>query len=195
MGTVSNLRNPRTGAFWAQLAPADHAVQIYRDDAAFLDALEGYVASGLRAGDSVIVIATAGHLHELEKRLRGNWLDLDRARWEDRFIAVLATETLSRFMVKGRPDAELFKQVAAELLARARGKGRAVRAFGEMVAVLWAEGNREAALELEGLWNGVQAIEKFPLFCAYPRSVFRTDTAGSIETVCAVHSRVVPGYV
>ena len=63
MGTISTMRNWRTGAFWGELAPNDHSVQIYRDDLAFMDALEGYVGSGLRANDSVIVIATAAHLH------------------------------------------------------------------------------------------------------------------------------------
>lgn len=195
MGTVSSLRNPRTGAFWAQLAPADHSVQIYRDDHAFMDALEGYAGSGLRSGDSVVVIATAAHLHELEKRLRGNWLDLDRARWEDRFIALLASETLARFMCNGRPDPTLFKNVAGEILARARGNGRPVRAFGEMVALLWAEGNQQAAMELEQLWSQLQAVEKFPLFCAYPRAHFKTDAAAAIQSICNAHSRVIPGYV
>jgi hypothetical protein len=189
------MKNPRTGAFWGELVPDDHAVQIYRDEEAFLNALEGYVGSGLRSGDSVIVIASAGHLHELEKRLRGIWVDLDRARWEDRFIPMLAQETLSRFMVKGMPDAALFTEVASHLLARARGKGRKVRAFGEMVALLWAEGNQNAAIKLEHLWNKLQAAEQFPLFCAYPRSHFKMDAAASIEMVCSAHSRVIPGYV
>lgn len=195
MGSVSQIRNPRTNAFWGELVPNDHSVQIYRDDDAFLNALEGYVGSGLRSGESVIVIATAAHLHELEKRLRGTWIDLDRARWEDRFIPVLAQETLLRFMVNGKPDEALFKETVLHLLARARGKGRKVRAFGEMVAILWAEGNKDAAIRIERLWTKLQATEQFPLFCAYPRSHFKMDAASSIESVCAAHSRVIPGYV
>lgn len=196
MGNVSNLRNsPRSGAFWGELAPAEHSVQIYRDESSFMDSLEGYVGSGLRAGDAVIVIATAGHLHELEKRMRGNWIDLDRARWEGRYIAVLAQETLSRFMMNGMPDETLFRQVVSDLLARARTRGRKVRAFGEMVATLWAEGNEDAAIRLEHLWSRLQAVEQFPLFCAYPRSHFKLDATASIQSICAAHSRVIPGYV
>jgi hypothetical protein len=195
MGTVSQIKNPRTNAFWGELVPNDHSVQIYRDDDAFLGALEGFVGSGLRSGESVIVIASAAHLHDLEKRLRGTWIDLDRARWEDRFIPVLAQETLSRFMVKGKPDETLFRQTASQLLARARGNGRKVRAFGEMVAILWAEGNQDAAIRLEHLWTKLQSTEQFPLFCAYPRAHFKMDAASAIESVCAAHSRVIPGYV
>jgi hypothetical protein len=98
-------------------------------------------------------------------------------------------------MVGGKPDEALFKETAMHLLARARGKGRKVRAFGEMVAILWAEGNKDAGIRLEHLWTKLQSTEQFPLFCAYPRAHFKMDAASSIEAVCAAHSRVIPGYV
>jgi hypothetical protein len=195
MGTVTALHNPRAPEYWRELGACDHAVQIYGDENTFMDALEGFVSSGLRNRESVILISTAPHLHALEQRLRANWLDIDRARWEERYVAVLATETLGKFMVDGEPDEELFTQTSAELLKRARGgTRRPVRAFGEMVAILWAEGNPGAAIQLENLWNKLQAVENFPLFCAYPRMGFAEDSAASIQQVCATHSRVVPGY-
>ena len=151
MATVSKLHNPRSGAFWAHLAEEEHAVQIYRDDLKLLDSLESFAGTGLRSGESVIIIATAPHLHELEKRLRAAWIDVDRCRWEDRYIALLAQETLETFMVNGLPDPSLFEQTAKGVLARARGRGRKLRAFGEMVGVLWAEGNKDAAPEARTL--------------------------------------------
>ena len=192
----SRLQNPRTGAFWGQMSETEHAVQVYRDDKTFLDSLESFVASGLRSGESVILIATASHLHEVEKRLRGGWIDLDRARWEDRYIAVLAQETLERFMVDGIPDEMRFEKAARDLIDRARGRGRKLRAFGEMVGLLWAEGNKDAALRLEHLWTRLQSREKFPLFCAYARAQLKAGSVESdIQSICAAHSRVVPGYV
>jgi len=196
MSTVGRLHNPRTGAFWGQLAPVEHAVQVYRDDATLLDSLESFAGSGLRAGESVILIATAGHLHDLEKRLRSGWIDLDRCRWEERYIAVLAQETLDRFMVAGGPDELLFDALLTDMVSRARGKGRKLRAFGEMVGLLWAEGNKNAALRLEYLWSRLQQREKFPLFCGYSRSQLKAESLESdIRSICAAHSRVVPGYV
>jgi MEDS: MEthanogen/methylotroph, DcmR Sensory domain len=196
MSSVWKMANPRGEHFWRDLAPCEHSVQIYGEDASFMDALEGYVSSGLRKRESVIVIATAAHLHELEKRLRANWLDLDRARWEDRYLALLAQETLSRFMVDGMPDERRLVETVSPLLGRARGReGRTVRAFGEMVALLWAQGQCAAAIELEVLWNRLQAAERFALFCAYPRNGFGKTAADSIQSVCATHSRIIPGYV
>jgi hypothetical protein len=196
MGSVTNLKKSvRSGVFWGEIAPTEHCCQIYGDEAVFMDALEGFIGSGLRAGDSVVVIATAGHLHALEQRLRGNWHDLDRARWADRYIALLAQETLGKFMVNGWPDEELFRNTVNDIITRARGNDRKVRVFGEMVAVLWAEGNAGATVRLEHLWNKLQADEHFPLFCAYPRSGFTRDAAVSIQMICDTHSKVIPGYI
>jgi MEDS: MEthanogen/methylotroph, DcmR Sensory domain len=195
MGSVSKIANVRTETFWGELQPSEHSVQIYGSETIFMDALEGYASAGLRRGESVVLISTAAHLHELEKRLRANWLDLDRARWENRYVALLAQETLSRFMVDEMPDESLFNTVAGDILERARGvKKRRVRAFGEMVALLWKAGNCAGAIALEGLWNKVQAEEKFPLFCAYPREGFMGESSASIRSVCATHSRIIPGY-
>ena len=195
MGTAGNaVQGPRTGAFWGQLRDDEHAVQVYRDEPTFIDSLESFIATGLRSGESVVVIATASHLHELEKRLRGGWIDLDRARWEDRYVAVLAQETLARFMVDGMPDEARFEATVTDLVGRARGRGRKIRAFGEMVDVLWAAGQKDAALRCEHLWSRAQAAHRFPLFCAYARSHLGKDAESDVGTICSVHTRVVPGY-
>ena len=175
----------------------DHMCQIYGSNATFMDALEGYVGSGLRAGESVVVIARARHLHELEQRLRAAWIDLDRARWEDRFIALLAEETLDKFMVKGWPDEARFRETVTGLIARARGKdNRPVRAFGEMVSVLWNQGRAGATVHLENLWSQIQEEFRFPIFCAYPRDGFEPKTTeASVRTICELHSRVIPSRV
>lgn len=188
---------PRSGAYWGKLESREHAVQIYASDAMFLDSLEGFIGAALRSDEAVIVIATAPHLHELEKRLRKGWIDLDRARWEDRYIAMLSSETLQRISVNGFVNEDLMRAVVRELLARARGPGgnREVRAFGEMVADLWGDSRCAEAMSLEGMWTRLQASEKFPLFCAYPRSLFKMDSQLAINTICAAHSHVVPGYI
>jgi AcrR family transcriptional regulator len=195
MGIASRTASVRTDTFWGELRPSEHSVQIYGSEAVFMDALEGYASAGLRRLESVILISTAPHLHELEKRLRAKWIDLDRARWEGRYVALLAQEVLSRFMVDGMPDESRFDAVVGAILERARGpEKRPVRAFGEMVALLWQEGDWAGAMALERLWNKSQAAGKFPLFCAYPRECFKDEWSTSIRLVCAAHSRIIPGY-
>lgn len=192
MTALRHLQATTTGAFWSGLAPEEHLCQLYGHEIHLIDALTTFTDVGLRAGESVIVIATAPHLHQLEQRLRLNWLDLDRARWEERYIAVLAQETLNRFMVDGWPDEERFRAVVDGLLKRARGSGRKVRAFGEMVALLWAQGNAGATIRLENLWNDLQRREQFSLLCGYARSDFGEEANASLRMICSLHTKVIP---
>ncbi len=193
MGTVTAFPTADPHVFWAEMSPCDHVVQIYGDDRVFLDGLEGFVGNGLRNGEAAIVIATATHLHGLEKRMRQNGVDVDKARSENRYVPRLAEDVLELFMVKDWPDEARFLEAMEGLIRTARGEqNRRVRAFGEMVAILWARGNHAATIHLELLWTKVLATEKFPLFCAYPRDTFSKNATESIVEICRIHSRVAP---
>jgi hypothetical protein len=188
---VENLYRRGTGVFWGEMAPCDHLCQIYGDDDAFLDALEGYVAGGLRDSESVVLIATPGHLEALEGRLEAMGVDMQTARDEDRYIALSAEATLERFMVAGWPDDQRFDATVSSILQRARGEGRKVRAFGEMVALLWAKGHYAATVRLEHLWNRLLESERFPLFCAYPKAGFTKGPSESINELHLAHSKLI----
>jgi hypothetical protein len=191
MARVEKCCNP--DVFWGEIRPCEHFVQIYDEDDVFMDTLEGFVAGGLQGGDAVIVIATTAHLKTLHQRLRARGIDLGAARVKDQFISPNAEVTLARFMVDGWPDEQRFREVVRELLERAQKGGRRVRAFGEMVALLWAQGMNGATVRLEHLWEDFCNKEGFSLFCAYPKSGFTGDAASSIHEICAAHSRVVYG--
>jgi hypothetical protein len=141
--------------FWGEIAPCEHAVRIYEDADVFLDSLEGFVAGGLRAGDSVVLIATREHLADLEECLVAKGFDLDDVRSLNQYIALDADEALSQFMVKEWPDERLFERLVMNVLTRAGRGGRRVRAFGEMVALMWARGHNGATVGLEHLWHGL----------------------------------------
>lgn len=176
--------------FWGELSACDHTVQIYEDDGAFLDALEGFVAAGIRQGDAIILIATPAHLEGLEHRLEASGFDVAAAIVRDQYIVLDAKRALSKFMVDGWPDEVLFEEFVDGLLARAKGNHRKVRAFGEMVALMWAEGQCGATVRLEHLWSRLIERESFSLFCAYPKTGFTEDANDAIAQVCAAHSRL-----
>lgn len=177
--------------FWGEIAPCEHVATFYEDDGVLLDTLAGFVGGGLKAGDGAIVIATKEHLKALNQRLEASGLDLADARSQDQYISLIAEEALARFMVKQWPDDDLFAELITELITRARGNGRRVRAFGEMVALLWARGDQAATVRLEYLWNQVCRSQAFSLFCAYPKAGFTQDAADSLNEICAAHSRIV----
>jgi hypothetical protein len=149
------------------------------------------VAGGLSGGESVIVIATMSHLSDLDDRLEAAGIDVYGARARDEYIPLEAGAALQRFMAQGWPDEVRFMETVGEILARAKRNGRKVRAFGEMVALLWARGDTGATVRLEHLWNKLCRAEEFSLFCAYPKAGITQGPAESMHEICAAHSRMV----
>lgn len=190
MTYTETRRSPAADAFWAGLEAPDHCVQIYENDRAFLDALEGFVAGGIRQGDSIVLIATPAHLSDLSARLSRNGFDVDAAVKRGQYIALDAAQTLARFMVDGWPDQARFNAVVDEVLGRARAHHHKVRAFGEMVALMWAGGLCDAAVQLEQFWTGLCDNKEFSLFCAYPKSAFGDAAEAGMGQVCAAHSKL-----
>ena len=193
MDNSNDWQRCQTRVFWGEIAPYDHVVQIYEEKEIFLDTLIGFVGSGINNGDCVIVIARGETLKLLNKQLRAHTIRIDTLIAEDQYVPLDAEETLAKFMVNGWPDEALFMELVSELIARARKKNRQLRAFGEMVAILWEQGLQGATVHLEHLWNKICAIEPFCLFCAYPKSGFTQDPNESIKTICETHSKVIAG--
>jgi hypothetical protein len=179
--------------FWGEIAPCEHVVQIYENDENFLDLLSGFVSGGVNAGECAVVIATTAHLAALEERLAALGYFVPSLISKTQYIPLDAEETLSRFMVNDWPDENLFHKVISEVIVRAKGNSRKVRAFGEMVAVLWAKGHIGATVRLEHLWNRFCENEAFCLFCAYPRSGFTQDAAESVMHICSAHTKMITG--
>ncbi|HEV2355919.1 MAG TPA: MEDS domain-containing protein [Puia sp.] len=189
----ADWKRARTDNFWGEIAPCEHVVQIYEQDDVFLDALAGFVYAGLETGDCVIVIATKAHLNALTASLGGRGVDVDAVIKRDQFIALDAENVLSAFLVDGWPNEALFMKTVSALFQRAQVRNRRVRAFGEMVAVLWAQGRFGATVNLEYLWNKFCTTRELSLFCAYPRTGFTTDISQSINGICRCHSKMIDG--
>jgi hypothetical protein len=179
--------------FWGEIAPCDHLVQFYETDSVFLNTLEGFAGSGLLAGDCVVIVATQGHLRALNERLRRHNFDLDTLMALDHYIPLDAKETLNKLMVNQWPDEKLFDAFITGIFQRAGKNKRKVRAFGEMVAVLWEEGLNGATVQLENLWHQTHCKQPFMLYCAYPKSGFTQCANDSLTKICKTHSKVIDG--
>jgi hypothetical protein len=167
-----------------------HLVQFYESDAFLAESVRDFVLAGLEAGETGVIIATKPHRMAIDELLQASDLDVQTLRNEGRLVLLDAAETLSRFMVDGEPEAALFSAAVGSVVASAAEAGTGVRAFGEMVALLWAEGNVAGALRLEELWNELAETLSFSLLCAYPMGGF-SDSAPFLE-VCGLHTRVIP---
>jgi signal transduction histidine kinase len=176
---------------------SNHVVQFYSDDTFLLADLSRSIGTALAEGSAAIVIATKARRDELAHRLTVAGYDIHPPIQEQRFLLLDSTETLSKFMINGLPDATRFRNIVGEIVAEAtasaNGDSPRVVAFGEMVAELFAAGNAEAAVQLEQLWNELARTYSFSLHCAYPLSSFsRVEHAESLMKICAEHTSVIP---
>ena len=179
---------------WASMPTSAHFVQFYEREDVLLDAVSGYFGAGLSQGEAAVIIATPEHLAGVQRRLRARGLDAGLNSDHGQFVWLDAAETLSRVMLDGSPDADRFKRVVGATIQRFGREGQHVRAFGEMVALLVADGNQQAALRLEELWNELRTTTGgFSLFCAYPlRGLAKEVFVDTMREVCAEHSQVIP---
>jgi KaiC/GvpD/RAD55 family RecA-like ATPase len=170
-----------------------HAVQFYGDDESLFTTVAGFLSQGFVDGHPAIIIATEDHRVAILDHLRGRLIDVDKAQQMGLLIVLDAQQTLDLFMVHGSPDQERFEASVGKLIAEVL-EGREdrilIRAYGEMVDVLWKEGKPEAAIRLEMLWNKLAQRHGFALLCGYSMGNFYKETKG-FEAICREHTHVV----
>jgi len=175
----------------------DHLVEFYETEAFLVDTVCTFVVPALRGGDAAIVVATAPHREAFEAALREAGIDVAAAVREQRYIALDARELLARFMVDGAPDPRRYRETVTAVMDRASQDGRRMRVYGEMVALLWDDGDVASAIALEDLWNDLAQVRPFTLLCAYPLRAFDDPASGGdFKRICEQHTKVIPseGY-
>jgi PAS domain S-box-containing protein len=178
-------------ALAAASSSRDHAVRFYDDDVRLAEAVTAFLADGLRAGDLVAAIATAAHREAFQRRLEAQGFDVDGLVAGGALYFVDAHDALSRFMRDGDPDPELFRSELGALIGQlaAQAKSRRLRAYGEIVDVLWLSGQHSAALRVEELCDDLQDHHPFDLLCAYSMAGFYREPA-AVHPVCASYPAV-----
>jgi hypothetical protein len=167
----------------------EHFVQFYETDSFLINSIRQYIGGG----DAAVVIATPEHRKQLEHELNKSGINVPSARREGRYIALDAAETLNEFMIEDMPDEKFFNEVIGKRIRNIVGRGKSVRAYGEMVTLLWEEGNQEGAIHLEQLWNKLQTKHNFSLMCAYPMKLFgNKEHTTPFNMVCSHHGLVLP---
>jgi hypothetical protein len=185
---------------WEELVhePASerHIVQLYREPIFLQKAVAAWLAQPLATGGGAVVVGTPENASRVLARLRTMGVDVETLQAAGRLRIVDAEGLMARFIVDGTPDAARFKEAAAEVLQAVRaacGPEGEVRAWGEMVNLLWKRGNLAAAQRLESLWNEVIDEHGIRLLCSYEADNLAPEThAGLLGHLCAGHSQLIP---
>ena len=94
-----------------------------------------------------------------------------------------AEQTLGKFTQEGTPNWQRFHALVGGAIAEMRLQYPNVRAYGEMVDLLWRDGNPEGAIALEEHWNDLGTLFTFSLLCAgmpTPRAISAIVSAGKL---------------
>ncbi len=170
-----------------------HLVQFYESDQCLVSKVVSFIRGGLAHEETCLVIATASHLDEIKCLLSDDGHDASAMIAQQKLILVDAQVVIATYVIDGAFHCELFLAQVHDLLRQALASERKLRVYGEMVALLFADGLRQAAIEVEGLWCGLVKEFEFTLLCAYPAQIF--SSPGDIEhlhQICGHHSHVLP---
>jgi len=174
------------------LASHRHDVVFYSSDAVLTGAFTRFIAGALDEEKAVIVLLTDAHDESLQRCLRASHVDIDLATRQKRYVPVSITELLARVMVNGRPDPAKFEDAAQDLLgevARDANRHAGIAACGECSSTVWANGDVEAAIQLEHLWDEIGKSRQLDILCAYPLAA-RDVRVQSVRSLCAEHTAV-----
>jgi anti-sigma regulatory factor (Ser/Thr protein kinase) len=168
-----------------------HVAFLYLDDDEICREVADYLASVIAGEAAGIVIATEAHWRAIAARLERDGADVAAMQREERLFVRDAPTVLAALRPDGRIDPERFDATIGGLVRRAARGGLPVRAFGEMVMLLWERDDAAGALELESLWNELGQRESFSLLCGYRHdAVSDPQLAEAFAGVCHAHAEV-----
>ena len=185
---------------WERLLATPHAgghfVQLYHSgDAGLVGNVGHYLWEGLKRGEGVLLVSTAEHQAQFVRYLEHRGADLATLLESGRLVSRDAEHTLARLTVDGHPDWRLFeKEICAAVRDVHPADGvHGLRAYGEMVGILWQARRFAAAIRLEQLWNRLLEQSSFSLYCAYQVDLFAQECdVANLEHVLCTHTHLIP---
>ena len=150
------------------------------------DTVAAFLIAGFQRGEPLLIVATPEHRDLLARKLTEAGVNVREATVANRLVMLDAVQCLEKFMRQDMPSGIAFDEVVGSLVARL-SNGKRVRIYGEMVDVLAARGNYQAAQQLEHLWNDLGRRESYTLFCGYASGHFATRRREDLAGICASH--------
>jgi hypothetical protein len=162
----------------------EHLIQFYgNDDARLGRNVARFLNESLRQGGAAVVIAGPERREAISRGLLPGHL-----------VCLDDKETLAGLLDSdGQPNPQRFDASCGAVARELHAKYGRLRAYGEMVGVLWSQKSFAAAIALEALWNTLIHSVGFDIFCAYPIDVLSEDfQLACVHPLLDSHTRVVP---
>ncbi len=151
--------------------PCTHLVQLYGQDSDLLRQRVGrFIGDGLALGEPAIVIAGPQNRDAFICQLSEDGHDPITAIRTGQLVLIDAATLLGQMTIGGSVTWEGFDRSAGAAVRTLRERTGAIRmrAYGEMVGILWQAGQAGEAAILEDYWNRLLQTGELSLFCGYP---------------------------
>ena len=153
---------------------SEHIVQFFDSDESRAECVAAFLAEGVRAGETAIVVARPANWRAVVEQLTAQGIPVQQAITDGILVVKDADDTLRRISRNGSPARDAFDAVVGKAVANLaqRAQGRRVRAYGEMVDLLAQRGELADAISLEEMWNRLGERVPFFLLCGYSAAHF-----------------------
>ena len=176
--------------------PNGHLVQIYQPgDAALARNVGRYLSEGMKRGDGLLVIPTEENWQAISREMERLGSEVELALQTRQLVVLDAHDALARFMRARQPDWKLVEDVVGQTMSQVRPAidNAGLRAYGEVVGILWKSRQFSTAIRLEQFWNRLLPQSSFSLYCGYAIDVFSSDfQISSLDSILCTHTHVVP---
>ena len=112
---------------------------------------------------------------------------------QDQIIFFDAEFLLSNLMSDEGLDEKAFQEYVAAPMHKAQLNYPKVRAFSEMVDILWKQDQYDMAIQLEVFWNNLSNTQEFSFLRTYSLDKLNPNTfEDALERICKCHSHLIP---
>jgi len=171
-----------------------HEVVFFPSDESLIEGFARFAKCALQQGSPVVAVATASHRRGILRRLQEEAVNIESAVEQGLFIEADAIETLASFIEQGAIAVDRLTSVANRLIAQARDAARdqsRIAICGELAPTLLAQGNAEAAIQVEHYFDDIVVQQSIDVLCGYVLGTFSNNRSDRIvERICAEHSAV-----
>jgi len=167
-----------------------HLVEFYDGDELLVDKVAGFLNLGLVSGGAAVAIVENQRLKPLEAALRAKGVNVEDVLAKGQLKLLDANTLLARLIKDGAVDSEATQKILRELLEPLQDRFGKIQAYGEMVSVLWGNGNARATLQLEQEWNLVCDAFPLTLLCGYSMKSFENGPDKEAQhEIFSLHNR------
>lgn len=188
-------KDPVIGPFNGQshkIKNGDHLVHIYEDKNTLINSVCDFIVPALTVNQGVILISSAENRKGFERTLEKRSIDVAKSKTLGQLIILDAKETLEKMMARGEVHPDKFVNVIGSLISDMNRSYKSIRAYGEMVSLLWNENKQESAIKLEKMWTELATVHQFSLLCGYHfDDKISSEKHPCFSEVCTNHSHII----